>query len=642
MSSATLGWRPSRRLSDRATWTLWLVCLVATVGALVLQHVSTLQVDGISSIQAVAAVAFLWLTLAWRWPDRAGRPLVVAGTAVLVLVVTGVTYLLLGLDALVAARVAATVVLQAGVTLLVHRWRIGDDNFTPHRPSDLVDLFLASLVGALVVLPLGPAPGLWVTSPPFDLFWWAALSTAYVFVAGACVMILVSRSPRSEAIRTKLLDIYLTLVVTAVSLGVVLVYGEYPLSWIVLLPAVYAGMRLGPWISAAYSLTGTVAVVAALAVPAVTRSYAARDYPRLLLLDCLMTAFVFVVLLLSLVRDQRAYLATEVVRRRQEAIDQAGLLSTVFESISDALVLMDPDGVVKLHNGAAVELLGHDLLGSEPATWLARRRESSTFTYTYNRNASEETVRVLAVQLADVQYAGADGVVAIARDVTTEQRRIEELTSFAAVAAHDLKSPLAAVQGWMEVAEDALANDRSTASAALDRGRVAADRMSREIDDWLTYNVAREGAVQPEPVALQPVLDSIVATYPGGDFLVETPDTVRADPTLLRHLLVNLVGNAVKYTRVGDKPIVTIRSFATKDRNWVRLYVVDAGIGIPEGQENTIFEPFRRGTGLDASYEGSGLGLALAKRIVRRHGGLISAERNEGPGSTFTVTLPRA
>jgi signal transduction histidine kinase len=642
VSSATLGWRPSRRLSDRATWALWLVSLVAIIGALVLQHVSTLQVDGISSIQAAAAVAFLWLSIAWRWPNPARRNLMVAATVGLAFVASAVTYLVLGLDPLVAARVAATVVVQSAVTLLVYRWRIGDDNLTPHRPSDLVDLVLASLVGALVVLPMGPAPGLWLTSPAFDLFWWTALGTAYVFVAGACVMILVSRSPRSEAIRTRLLDIYFTLVMTAVCLGLVLKYGQYPLSWIVLLPAIYAGMRLGPWISAAYSLTGTLAVEAALAVPAVTRSYAARDYPRLLLLDCLMTAFVFVVLLLSLVRDQRAYLATEVVRRRQEAIDQAGLLNTVFESISDALVLMNPAGVVQLHNGAAVELLGHDLLGTEPATWLARRREATAFTYTYNRHGSEETMRVLAVQLADVQYAGADGIVAIARDVTTEQRRIEELTSFAAVAAHDLKSPLAAVQGWMEVAEDALVNDRSTASAALDRGRVAADRMSREIDDWLTYNVAREGAVQPEPVALQPVLDSIVATYPGGDFLVETPDTVRADPTLLRHLLVNLVGNAVKYTRVGDKPIVTIRSFATKDRNWVRLYVVDAGIGIPPGEENTIFEPFRRGAGVDVAYEGSGLGLALAKRIVRRHGGLISAERNEGPGSTFTVTLPRA
>ena len=268
--------------------------------------------------------------------------------------------------------------------------------------------------------------------------------------------------------------------------------------------------------------------------------------------------------------------------------------------------------------------------------------ETPTFTYSYNRDGTDEGVRMLAVQLAEVQYAGADGIVAIVRDVTSEQRRIEELTSFAAVAAHDLKGPLAAVQGWIEVAEDALGNDTSTAAQALQRGRSATDRMSSEIDDWLTYNVAREGVVAPEPVPLQPVLDGIVATYPGGDFLIETPDVVHADPTLLRHLLVNLIGNAVKYTRPGEKAIVTIRSFATKDRNWVRIYVVDAGIGIPEGEESAIFEPFRRAPAVHGNYEGSGLGLALCKRIVRRHGGLISAERNEGPGSTFTVTLPRA
>jgi signal transduction histidine kinase len=385
-----------------------------------------------------------------------------------------------------------------------------------------------------------------------------------------------------------------------------------------------------------------LSVVVAESLPGTPSPGTRSDHATLVLLDSMMAAFVFVVLLLSLVRDQRAYLAGEVVQRRQEAIDQAGLLSTVFESISDALVLMDPQGAVQLHNGAAVELLGHDRLQLEPVRWLRRMREEQAFTYTFNRDGSEDGFRVLAVQLADVQYAGADGIVASARDVTSEQRRIEELTSFAAVAAHDLKSPLAAVQGWVEVAEDALGNDLVTASQALERGRSAADRMSREIDDWLTYNVAREGAVQPEAVALQPVVDSIVATYPGGDFLVETPDSVRADPTLLRHLLVNLVGNAVKYTRPGEKPIVTIRSFATRDRNWVRLYVVDAGIGIPEGEESTIFEPFRRASEVERIYEGSGLGLALAKRIVRRHGGVITAERNEGPGSTFTVTLPRA
>ena len=164
--------------------------------------------------------------------------------------------------------------------------------------------------------------------------------------------------------------------------------------------------------------------------------------------------------------------------------------------------------------------------------------------------------------------------------------------------------------------------------------------MAREIDDWLTYNVAREGVLQPEPVALQPVLDAIASSYPAVDFSLHAPDTVLADRTLLQHLLVNLIGNAVKYTTPGEQPSVTVRSSSGGDGGWVRIYVVDAGIGIPPGEELAIFEPFRRASTVRDSYEGSGLGLALCKRIVRRHGGMISAQHNEGPGTTITVTLP--
>ena len=154
-------------------------------------------------------------------------------------------------------------------------------------------------------------------------------------------------------------------------------------------------------------------------------------------------------------------------------MDQAGLLGTVFESINEALVLMDTLGVVQLHNAAAVQILGRDKLTTEPSRWLRRLRESPSFTYGFNRDGSEDGLRMLAVQLARVTYAGSDGVVAIVRDVTTEQRRIEELASFAAVAAHDLKSPLAAVQGWLEVAEDVMDTDPTMAAEALERGRHA-------------------------------------------------------------------------------------------------------------------------------------------------------------------------
>ena len=156
--------------------------------------------------------------------------------------------------------------------------------------------------------------------------------------------------------------------------------------------------------------------------------------------------------------------------------------------------------------------------------------------------------------------------------------------------------------------------------------------MSREIDDWLTYNVAREGVVQPEPVALQPVLDRIVATYPGVDFVVETPDTVLADPTLLRHLLVNLVGNAVKYTRPGEQPIVTIRSFVRRATATGSASTSSTpGSASPRARRRAIFEPFRRASTVEDIYDGSGLGLALCKRIVRRHGGLITRPAQRGP-----------
>jgi signal transduction histidine kinase len=624
-------------------WVLWLVCLVATAVAVSVEEITEYRVGPVSSVPLPGLVSFLSFTLAWLWPDRGRVRRMVSLTAVLLLVIHLVTSLLLAEPAEESLRVSAATVVQGAVTLALYRLQVGDNNLTPHRPRDLVDLFISSLMGSLVALLIGPMARPLLTADPVDSLWWTMLSTCVVFVGGACVMLLVQRSPQTEAVPTRLLDVYLQLLTAAVALGVVFAFPEQPLTWIVLLPAIWAGMTMGPWTSAGYALTASVAVVVAQAVPAVLGQFGSSSLPNIVLFDVLMASFTFVVLLLSLLRDQRAYLSAEVVERRQIALDQAGLLSTVFESINDALVLVDLDGNVRLHNVAATQLLGRERVATEPAAWL-RRGTAGSFTYVFNRDGSEDGARALAVHLQEVQYAGSDSVVAVARDVTTERQRIEELTSFAAVAAHDLKSPLAAVQGWIEVADDALGDgqsDNAVLRRALDQTRTATTRMTREIEDWLAYNVAREGTVSPERVWVQPVVESIVEAHPGADFLVHAPDTVLVDPTLFQHLMLNLIGNAVKYTLPGERPQVTVRSFAGGEPGWVRIYVVDAGIGVPEGEEAGIFEPFRRARGVAGTYEGSGLGLALCKRIVRRHGGAISARRNtDGPGSTITVTLP--
>ena len=114
-----------------------------------------------------------------------------------------------------------------------------------------------------------------------------------------------------------------------------------------------------------------------------------------------------------------------------------------------------------------------------------------------------------------------------------------------------------------------------------------------------------------------------------------------ADPGLLRQLLDNLVGNAIKYTAPDQQPWVQISSEADDEPGWIRVEVVDHGVGIPEGEEELIFEEFHRGP-QEGRSAGTGLGLALTRRIVALHGGHMLARRNPEGGSTFLFTLPEA
>lgn len=584
----------------------------------------------------------LWLLLVWvGTTGRAGRVRRVAATGALWAVVSALTLVALDVSTRVVVQECLATLLQAGVALAVYRWRIGDDILAPHRPADVLSLLGAVALGSLVSAPLAPVggPGFTAESVLLDYAAWVLLGTTYCFVGAACLLLLVQRRPGAEALPTRLTHVVVLTVVTGLAIALELGFDQLSISWLVLLPAVGAGLLMGPWSAAAFGLAATIGVLVLQAVRSVREDWVFGV--NLLLVDAMMVAFVLVAMLLSLVRDQSAHLAGEVVRRRQEALDQAGVLETLIESVDEALVLLDAEGRVQLHNRAAVTLLGEERLLSEPRKWL--RTGGSLpfrFSYTFHRDSTDDTARILAVQLASVQYAGASGIAAIARDVTHEHRRIEELASFASVAAHDLKSPLAAVQGWLVVAEDAVGTDHVRARHAVRRGRSAAQRMVSEIDDWLTYTVAREGELTPERVALEPMLHEVAASHADAEFHFEVEHVVLADKVLLRHLLSNLLGNAVKYTLPGQQAQVRLVS-SHDGSGWVRLRVIDAGIGIPAGEERAVFEPFRRASTVTSTHEGSGLGLALCRRIVRRHGGVISAQRNDPPpGTTITLTLP--
>jgi signal transduction histidine kinase len=117
--------------------------------------------------------------------------------------------------------------------------------------------------------------------------------------------------------------------------------------------------------------------------------------------------------------------------------------------------------------------------------------------------------------------------------------------------------------------------------------------------------------------------------------------SVAADPTQMRQLLENLIGNALKYHREDVSPVVEVTGELIEEQanNQVRILVRDNGIGFDEKHLDRIFEPFQRLHGR-GEYEGSGIGLAICRKIVELHGGAITARSTPGEGTTFIVTLP--
>jgi signal transduction histidine kinase len=273
-------------------------------------------------------------------------------------------------------------------------------------------------------------------------------------------------------------------------------------------------------------------------------------------------------------------------------------------------------------------------------------------------NIPDPATRAFVAQLFVAIVAVVGLVLALGRDERAEllaelAAEKAELAAFAGVVAHDLLNPVTAVQGWAETATDAVelaARTPETARAldALERVERAAVRMRSLIDGLLDHATARDGAFTSQPVDLGRVvadvtvarLDAAIAAgLPAPRFTVADLPAVQADPVLIRQLLDNRIGNAIKYTAPGVTPALTVT--ATRTGGMVQVCVADNGIGIPEGQHDEIFGNFHRAHST-LGYAGTGLGLGICRRIVERHGGTITATDNPGGGSRFVFSVPAA
>jgi PAS domain S-box-containing protein len=224
------------------------------------------------------------------------------------------------------------------------------------------------------------------------------------------------------------------------------------------------------------------------------------------------------------------------------------------------------------------------------------------------------------------------------------ERSNRELQNFAYVASHDLQEPLRKIQLFsnrLQTKHTELFDEQ--ALDYLERMLNAATRMQTLIQDLLTYSRLTTHAHPYEMVDLNAVASEVLSDLEArieetsGQVAVGNLPTIEADPIQMHQLLQNLISNALKYYRVEAPPIVIVR--AKVENKLCRLTVKDNGIGFDEKHLTRIFRVFERLHGR-GKYEGTGIGLAICRKIVDRHRGDITATSTPGKGSTFVVTLP--
>lgn len=309
---------------------------------------------------------------------------------------------------------------------------------------------------------------------------------------------------------------------------------------------------------------------------------------------------------------------------------------TILDGMTDAVVGVDRDLEPTFLNPRAKKLLE-----SVPHEFRVRLQEvlaKTRYSGPVNEPEAEAGDRIIEIRAAPLE----DGALAILRDVTEERRVQQAKAAFIANASHELKTPIAALSGYLEMLEDE--EEEEYRAGFLNEMRLQTKRLKDLAQTLLDLSRLDANATvfRAEEVDLDDLLHELRRDFgfTGRVLNVRTQEEVppvEADPNQLYRVLTILVDNAIKYSEEGSPIDLDLR----REDGHAVVSVTDRGCGIPEGEIPHIFDRFYRAEGSSRA-DGTGLGLALAREITDHLGGEIRVQSRPNSGSTFSLLLPLA
>jgi signal transduction histidine kinase len=226
------------------------------------------------------------------------------------------------------------------------------------------------------------------------------------------------------------------------------------------------------------------------------------------------------------------------------------------------------------------------------------------------------------------------------------ERSNQDLEDFAFIAAHDLQEPLRKIHVFGDLLKQSSVGSLDPKNKSnMDRMLASTKRAQTYLNDLLNYSQIRSKSQPTTPVNLNELIKNVLLHFSliinKTKAQVETGalPTVIADPYMMRQLFQNLIGNALKFAKAGQSPKIRIYS-RPSDNGFFELVVQDEGIGFNTSYLNNMVKPFKKLHGKD-QYEGGGMGLTICMKVVRVHGGRLTANSKPGEGAQFIIHLPK-